>query len=104
MSLIGSPRTLEIRTPGLPVNVAFYVAGVTGMNGRLCRRPLRHVLQPGELLPERPVPKRTAETKEERANRFQRLIDTGQARNRAEVARLLGCSRAWVTKVLRRQL
>lgn len=31
---------------------------------------------------------------------FQRLLDTGAARNRADVARLVDRSRAWVTKVL----
>jgi hypothetical protein len=28
------------------------------------------------------------------------MLDCGQVRNRAELAHLLGCSRAWVTKVL----
>ncbi len=44
-----------------------------------------------------PKPKR--ETKEERATRFQQLMnDNGWTR--AELARQLGVSRAWVTKVL----
>jgi hypothetical protein len=45
-----------------------------------------------------PKPKR--ETKEDRAARFQRLMDEN-GWTRAEVARELGVSRAWVTKVLR---
>jgi biotin operon repressor len=28
------------------------------------------------------------------------MLDTGLVRSRAELARALGCSRAWVTKVL----
>jgi len=30
---------------------------------------------------------------------LQAMLDNGQARSRAELARLLPCSRAWVTKV-----
>ncbi|MFC1547045.1 helix-turn-helix domain-containing protein [Candidatus Neomarinimicrobiota bacterium] len=45
-------------------------------------------------------PKPQRETKEERAARFQRLMDDN-GWSRAELARQLGVSRAWVTKVLR---
>ncbi len=44
-----------------------------------------------------PKPKR--ETMEARAHRFQRLMDEN-GWSRAELARQLGVSRAWVTKVL----
>ena len=45
-------------------------------------------------------PKRLRETQVERAARFQRLMDEN-GWSRAELARQLGVSRAWVTKVLR---
>ena len=51
-------------------------------------------------LHERPA---SHDTSEERARRFQAMLDSGQASNRADLARLLGCSRAWVTKVLTRR-
>jgi hypothetical protein len=35
-----------------------------------------------------------------RTRRNQAMLDTEQVRNRAGLARALGCSRAWVTKVL----
>ena len=70
------------------------------MRGRLYRRPIRHAFVPDELLAELPIPKPRAETKRQRANRFQAMLDAGEARSRAELARLLGCSRAWVTRVL----
>ena len=44
-------------------------------------------------------PKEKRETKEERAARFQRLMNEN-GWNRAELAPQLGVSRAWVTKVL----
>ena len=44
-------------------------------------------------------PKPKHETGEERATRFQRLMDDN-GWTRAELARQLGVSRAWVTKVL----
>ena len=70
------------------------------MNGRLCRRAVHHAFLPDELLTEPPVQNPRSAAKPERRIIFQAMLDTGQARNRAEVARLLGCSRAWVTKVL----
>ena len=45
-------------------------------------------------------PKPRHETKEERATRFQQLMDEN-GRTRAELARQLGVSRAWVTKVFK---
>ena len=45
-------------------------------------------------------PKPRRETKGERAARFQRLLDDN-GWTRAELARQIGVSRAWVTKVLR---
>jgi len=96
----GSPRTLKIRTFRSPLNVGFYVAGATGMNGRLCRRALRHALVLNELLPEVPSSPATPERTPHRAAVFQAMLDNGEVRNRADLARALGCSRAWVTKVL----
>jgi hypothetical protein len=82
------------------VNIGFYVAGPTGMNGRLCHRALRHALLLDELLPAVADPPATPPPKPNRAALFQAMLDGGQIRNRAELARALGCSRAWVTKVL----
>jgi len=42
------------------------------------------------------------ESPAERAERFRRLMDSGQFRSQAELARALGCSQVWVSKVLRR--
>ncbi|MFC1619847.1 helix-turn-helix domain-containing protein [Candidatus Neomarinimicrobiota bacterium] len=53
-----------------------------------------------ELYLQNHPPKPCRETKEERATRFQRLMDEN-GWTRAELARQLGISRAWVTKVLR---
>ena len=96
----GSPRTPKIRTFGLPLSVAFYVAGPTGMGGRLRRRDLRHAFSPGDLPSEGGERQRQPEPEHDRAAVFQAMLDSGKAQNRAELARLLGCSRAWVTKVL----
>jgi hypothetical protein len=54
-----------------------------------------------QVLPQSPpARKSTADL----AAEFQHLLDTGQAKNRADVARLVGCSRAWVTRVLEPEL
>jgi hypothetical protein len=96
----GSPRTLKTRTFGSPVNIGFYVAGPTGMNGRLCNRPLRHALLLHELPVELPTAPVAPEPKPDRAALFQAMLDSRPIANRAELARALGCSRAWVTEVL----
>jgi hypothetical protein len=96
----GSPRLLRIRASQPPVNVGFYVAGPTGINGRLCHRPLRHALLVHELPFEIPTPPVPLQPKPDRAALFQAMLDSGLVRSRAELARALGCSRAWVTKVL----
>jgi hypothetical protein len=70
------------------------------MNGRLCNRPLRHALLFHELPVEVPTPPLAPEPEPDRAVLFQAMLDDGLVRNRAELARLLGCSRAWVTRVL----
>jgi len=70
------------------------------MNGRLCHRALRHAFLPEELIPELSGPTLAPEPRPDRAALFQAMLASGQARNRAELARLVGCSRAWVTRVL----
>jgi hypothetical protein len=70
------------------------------MNGRPCNRPLRHALLLHELTVEAPSPPVAPEARPDRAVLFQAMLDTGQASSRAELARLLGCSRAWVTRAL----
>ena len=72
------------------------------MNGRLCQRALRHALLLDELLPGVPEPVSEPEPKPDRVAVFQAMLDTGLVSNRAELARALGCSRAWVTRVLGR--
>jgi len=69
-----------------------------GPNGRPDRRGYAHAFTASALVPAPGVPK---ETPLRRAKRFQAMLDSDQARNRADVARQLRCSRAWVTKVLR---
>ena len=52
-----------------------------------------------------PAVRRAARPREcpaERVERFRRMIESGEVRNRAELARRLGCSRAWISKVLGR--
>jgi len=70
------------------------------MNGRLCHRALRHALLLDELIFEAPRPAPAPEPRPDRIALFQAMLASGQVRNRAELARALGCSRAWVTKVL----
>lgn len=47
-----------------------------------------------------PAPAVIHETPEERALRFQRMLDLGEVGSRAELARRLGVARSWVTQVL----
>jgi hypothetical protein len=70
------------------------------MNGRLRRRALRYALLLDELAPQGPAPVPQPEPHPDRPVLFQAVLDTGQVGTRAELARLLGRSRAWVTKVL----
>jgi hypothetical protein len=70
------------------------------MNGRLCNRPLRHALLLQELPVEVPTAPVAPGRKPDRAAVFQAMLDTGLVTSRAELARALGCSRAWVTRVL----
>ncbi len=69
------------------------------MNGRMRRRALRHAFRPGEPLTQLPA-QTPPERKPDRKALFQAMLDSGQARNRAELAQFLARSRAWVTKVL----
>ncbi len=70
------------------------------MNGCLCNRLLRHALLLHKLPIEAPSPPVAREPKPDHAALFQAMLDTGLISNRIAVARALGCSRAWVTKVL----
>jgi len=81
-------------------NVGFYVAGATGMNGRLCHRAFPHALLLDELLPTSCTPPLAPEPTPDRAAILQAMLNTGHVRNRADLAGALGCSRAWVTRVL----
>jgi site-specific DNA recombinase len=45
-------------------------------------------------------PAKPQETPEQRALRFQRMLDAGEVGSRAELARRLGVARSWVTQVL----
>jgi hypothetical protein len=82
------------------VDVPVFVAPELPGNGRNGSPFYRHTFWADDLIPEpKPVvlPK---ETPYQRAHRFQTMLDTGLVTNRAELARALGCSRAWVTRVL----
>lgn len=89
---------MEIRTSGVFLELAFYIRPDFGPNGRPDRRGYAHAFTAGALVP---APEVRKETPLERARRFQAMLDSGRATNRADLARQLGCSRAWVTKVLR---
>jgi hypothetical protein len=96
------PGSERIRTSCPTVDVPLFVAPAPSSNGRPTTPCYRHAFVAEDLIPPRgPVPL-PEETPLQRARRFQRMIDTGQAENRADLARPLGCSRAWVTKVLAR--
>ena len=47
-----------------------------------------------------PTPVASSKPRRDRAVPFQAMLDTGQVADRAELARALGCSMAWVTRVL----
>ncbi len=82
------------------VNVILYLKPDFAKNGRPERLGYRYALTITSLLPADRVRK---ETPLERGRRFQAMLDSGQVKNRADLARMLGCSRAWVTKVLSQQ-
>lgn len=91
------PVTLRIRT-SLPVTI--YCAIARQRRKRWFRLHLRDdpTLSNLSLRPELQTRR---ETPEDRRQRFQGMLDSGEAESRAHLARKLGCSRAWVTKVLR---
>ena len=63
-------------------------------------RPAESVVRTPSPLTE-PRKKKPRETPEQRAIRFHRMLQSGQVSSRSELARRLGCSRAWVTQALR---
>ena len=69
-------------------------------NGRPRIPGFRHTVAAADLILDAEPVITPTETPPQRAARFQAMLDTGQGRNRADVARLMGCSRAAVTKVL----
>ncbi len=88
-----------IRTLAPPLNVTLYLKPEFARNGRPKRRGYQYALNIAPLLlpagpdnPHKGAP-------EERANRLQSVPYFGIVENRAQLAQLLGCSRAWVTKV-----
>ena len=93
----GSPVTPEIRTL---VNIILFVRPEFAPNGRPERQGYRYAVSLVAILPRPRASTARRETPWERAARFQLMLDSGNASNRAELARMLGCSRAWVTKVL----
>jgi hypothetical protein len=88
---------VKIRTFRPIIELAFYIEPHFGPNGRPERHGYAHAFTEDALSP---PPGSQKETPPERASRFQAMLDSGEARSRADLARLLGCSRAWVTKVL----
>jgi len=92
------PEPEKIRTFRPPLNLPLFVASTSsdsGLSGRL-----RHAFSAKEVLPKLGPDPTPRETPAQRAQRFQAMLDTGEAANRADIARIEGCSRAWVTKVL----
>jgi hypothetical protein len=95
--LPGSERT---RTSRPALNVPVFIAPRASDNSPSALPRFRYAFDPAALLPKpKPLPA-PRETPSQRAQRYQAMIDTGLVSNRAELARALGCSRAWVTKVL----
>lgn len=47
------------------------------------------------------IRKKKALSREQQAVKYQKLLDSGKAKNRAELARKFAVSRAWITKVLK---
>ncbi len=95
------PGPAKIRTFAALVNIILYPKPEFAPNGRPERLGYRYALTIATLSGPPETAKVWKETPLERAARFQQMLDSGQARNKAQLARLLGCSRAWVTKVLR---
>ena len=84
------------------IDVPVFVAPASSGNGRSALPSYRHSFVADDLIPEPDLISPARETLAQRACRFQAMVDSGQAGSRAEVARMLGCSRAWVTRVLGR--
>ena len=94
------PGSENIRTFWPALNVPVFVAPTASGNPLLALPRFRYAFDPAALAPKPeplPLPK---ETPFQCAQRYQGMLDAGQVSNRAELARALGCSRAWVTKVL----
>ena len=92
----GSPVTPKIQA-FLSVPIFCSVA----LQSKRCFFRLRYARRPVAV--QLPLGKATSprrEAVEERAQRFQSMIDSGEANSPAHLARLFGCSKAWVTKVL----
>jgi len=77
--------------------VPLFVALAPPANGRRTTHGFRHALDPAALVPGPRSPPLPKETPVRRAHRYQGMLDTGLVSSRAELARALGCSRAWVT-------
>lgn len=67
------------------------------MNDEGVVRLTRKFLYPKQVLP---LCKRRVLDRRALAEQYQALIDSGVCKNQADVARLFGVSRAWVTKIM----
>lgn len=94
------PGSERIRTPRPVIELAFCMAAAFGQIGRPRMRTTTYAFRPAGLFTPQQPAQRARETPIQRARRFQAMIDSGEARSRADLASQLECSRAWVTKVL----
>ena len=98
------PGSEKIRTFRPALNVPVFIAPTASESPLSALSRLRYAFDPAALVPEpKPLPL-PRETPFERARRYQAMLDAGLVKNRADLARALGCSRAWVTRVLAQAL
>jgi len=94
-----APRDPPIQTFRPAVNIRLCLKPDFAPNGRPKGSGYHYGLTVRPLLPSPQSRKVRKKTPEERARQFQAMLDSGVVENRAQLARLLGCSGAWVTKV-----
>jgi hypothetical protein len=94
------PGSEKIRTFRPPLSVPVFIAPTASDSPMSALSRFRYAFDPAALVPDTKPLTLPRETPRERAQRYQAMLDTGLVSNRAELARTLGCSRAWVTRVL----
>jgi len=92
------PEPEKTRTSRPPLNLPQFVTSTSSDSGSSAR--LRHAFSASQLRPKPQLVPAPREPPIKHARRFQAMLDSGLAANRTDIARIEGCSRAWVTKVL----